>query len=789
VEALYLAALADLTLSGFIFVVWRLRVDDRHALLWASSFLSMAVGEAAINWHMTELRTVTGPSTGSALLSSGMVGVALALLWAGTRYRLGTPRALPQGALFAALLAVASGAAGFVGSPLGDRTIVVEISATFLWCGWLLWRNVPTLRIAALAFILRGAFIATFLFGRQLGAGDSLFDFALLTRTAFALGLVYSLLSEAVHRWHESEALRHATTEADAKAAAVRLNGVIESLSDSLYVRDAAGCIVMANSACARMLGHTSSADLVGRNVHEFMDITPEALAHENTQLVQSGASGGTCALQHEVKIKRQDGKCLPVDVRLSCFRIEERELVREGVLVQMRDLTERLHYEEKLVQQVTIDEITQLPNRRMLMDRLRQALAMGRRGGGACAVMMIDLDHFKRINEARGHTIGDALLARAAERLRETLREADTVARFGGDEFVVVLTEPDSIASPLRVEYAAQRVVEAFQHPFVFDEMQVVTTASVGIAVWPVDGDDADTLVRNADTAMYEIKKSTRNGFCLFNREMNVRVQNILRIDAQLRGALERQQFRVVFQPIVDASTHRMMKVEALLRWRSATLGDVPPDHFIPVAEETGQISAIGAWVLEESCRKLIELQALREDGEPLMMSVNVSARQLIDTDFATTVSDILARTGMPAEQLELELTERILIDDNPAVLHTIAMLRARGISLSLDDFGTGYSSLSYLTRFPLSTVKLDRSFVRDIETNPQSLQLATAVIAMCRSLGLALVAEGVETSDQADLLRLRGCRYLQGYYFGRPVSAEDVSTTSGFQCATAEL
>jgi diguanylate cyclase (GGDEF)-like protein len=511
--------------------------------------------------------------------------------------------------------------------------------------------------------------------------------------------------------------------------------------------------------------------------------MTPESLAEENTRL---GAPEAAAGFQHEINIERHDGRNFPVERRLSRFRIEEGAGATDGVLVQMRDLTERKQYEDKLVQQVTVDEITQLPNRRMLMDRLHQALAMARRGGTACAVMMIDLDHFKRINETRGHTLGDALLARAAQRLRNTMREADTVARFGGDEFVVVLTEADPVASPLRVEYAAQRVVEAFQHPFLFDEMQVVTTASVGIAVWPVDGDDADTLVRNADTAMYEIKKSTRNGFCLFNREMNVRVQNILRIDAQLRGALDRQQLRMVFQPIVDATTHRMMKVEALLRWRSATLGDVPPDQFIPVAEETGQINAIGAWVLEESCRKLLQLQALREDGAPLTMSVNVSARQLIEPDFASVVDDVLMRTGMPPNQLELELTERILIDDNPAVLDTLAALRKRGISLSLDDFGTGYSSLSYLTRFSLNTVKLDRSFVRDIGCNPQSLHLATAVIAMCRSLGLALVAEGVENADQADLLRQRGCGFLQGYYFGRPVSAEEVACVSGFQRET---
>ncbi|MDB5887971.1 MAG: Diguanylate cyclase, partial [Rhodocyclales bacterium] len=745
-------------------------------MYWASCFLCMAVGVAATSAQISSAHS----GLGMALLSAVAIAFGLVLLWAGTCLRLGKPKTISQLLLAAAVLVAVTSVAGFTGSPTGNRAVIVEMCGVFLWCGLQLWRHVPTMRIAALAFVVRAVLVGSFLFGREFGANDAFIYVAILTRAAFALSLVYNLLDEALLRWHESEGLRSAATT----SSALRLNSVIESLNDSLYVRDADGCIVMANKACALMLGCDDAEDIVGHPISEFLvDMTPEAIDHQNMRVLHPGATPG---FRLDMEIDFRDGRHLPIEMRLSRFHLENRQDAKEGVLVQMRDLTERKHYEEKLVQQITVDEITQLPNRRMLMDRLRQALALGRRGGGACAVMMIDLDHFKRINETRGHTLGDALLARAAQRLRETLREADTVARFGGDEFVVVLTEADSIAAPLRVEYAAQRVVEAFQHPFLFDEMQIVTTASVGIAVWPVDGDDADTLIRNADTAMYEIKKSTRNGFCLFNRDMNLRVQDILRIDAQLRRALDQQEFRVVFQPIVDADSHRMMKVEALLRWRNPVLGDVPPDRFIPVAEETGQINEIGAWVLEESCRKLLQLQALRMDGEPLMMSVNVSPRQLLEADFAATVSDILARTGMPAQQLELELTERILIDDNPGVLHTIAMLRERGISLSLDDFGTGYSSLSYLTRFPLNTVKLDRSFVRDIETNPQSLQLATAVIALCRSLGLALVAEGVESSDQADLLRLRGCRYLQGYHFGRPVSAEEVSIAPGFQCET---
>lgn len=774
-QGLYLAALADFTLSGFILVVWRLRRDDRHTLYWAGSFFAAAIGVAA-----TALQR-EGTGLPAALLASIALPLSAVLLWAGTRWRLGQALSKRHILWLTALSTAVIAAAGLIGSPLADKLAVLGMTAAFICSGWQLARQVPAMRIAAYAFVLRGAVLSTFLFGRKLDAEDALFYAAILIRAAFVIGLIHSLLSEAILKLRESEALRRLASD----SARERLSSVIESLSDSIYVRDTAGCVIMANSACARMLGHADPIELIGRSTCELVHgMTKECIAQENEQMRKLEAAS---VFSHETSLKRHDGTPFPVERRLSRFRVGDETAGAEGVLVQMRDLTERKAYEEKLIEQVTVDEITQLPNRRMFMDRLHQALAMARRSGGCCAVMMIDLDHFKRINETRGHVFGDALLARAAERLRHTLREADTVARFGGDEFVVVLTEADAVSSPLRVEYAAQRVIEAFQSPFSWEEMQVVTTASVGIAMWPTDGDDADTLLRNADTAMYEIKKSTRNGFCLFNREMNLRVQNILRIDAQLRGALIRQQFRVVFQPIVDAISHRMMKVEALLRWRSSTLGDVPPDQFIPVAEETGQIGLIGAWVLEEACHKLVQLQALRQDGAPLIVSVNVSARQLVELNFVDLVDDILRRTGVAPAQLELELTERIFVDDNPVVLDTIRNLRALGISLSLDDFGTGYSSLSYLTRFPLDTIKLDRSFVRDIETNPQSLQLAAAVIALCSSLGLALVAEGVETRDQADLLR--GCRYLQGYYFGQPVSAEDLALAPGFQCEAAAV
>ncbi|GAA5165490.1 putative bifunctional diguanylate cyclase/phosphodiesterase [Viridibacterium curvum] len=553
---------------------------------------------------------------------------------------------------------------------------------------------------------------------------------------------------------------------------------MLNALGDAIYLREEGGRVLHANPACAQLLGLQDPAEMRGQNILEFFRDVSEATLSKENELVLSARTNMAQVLQ-ECSVTRRDGRSFPAEKRVSRCRYGD----TAAVLVQMRDVSERKQYEELMVQHVTVDEVTRLPNRRLMMDRLRQAIILGKRGGGNFAVMLIDLDHFKRINDSRGHTLGDALLSGAAQRLRETVREADTVARFGGDEFVVILTEPDPSAAPLRVEYAAQRVVQAFQEPFLVDGLQAVVTASVGIALWPADGDDPDTLMRNADTAMYEVKKSSRNSFCLFNREMNQRVQDSLRIDAHLRQALERKEMRVLFQPIVEASTGRMMKVEALLRWQSAELGNVPPDQFIPVAEETGQIVAIGLWVLEESCRRVRELQAVREDSVPLTVSVNVSARQLQDERFASIVSDVLRITGLPANQLELELTERIIIDDDRAVLANITALHEMGISLSLDDFGTGYSSLSYLTRFPLNTVKLDRAFVRDIEFNMQSLHLATAIIAMCRSLGLALVAEGIETQPQAELLGNHGCRYLQGYHFSRPVNPADIPQIAGFQ------
>ncbi|MFT3735304.1 MAG: EAL domain-containing protein [Rhodocyclaceae bacterium] len=576
---------------------------------------------------------------------------------------------------------------------------------------------------------------------------------------------------------------RHAAQPSPVDAAglgAADYASMLNALGDAIYLREEGGRVLHANPACAQLLGLQDPAEMRGHNILEFVRNVSEATLSKENELVL-GVRTRVAQTQQEYTVTRRDGQSFPAEIRVSRCRYDD----QAAVLVQMRDVSERKQYEELMVQHVTVDEVTQLPNRRLMMDRLRQAIILGKRGGGSFAVMLIDLDHFKRINDSRGHTLGDALLSGAAQRLRDIVREADTVARFGGDEFVVILTEPDPDAAPLRVEYAAQRVVQAFQEPFLVDGLQAVVTASVGIAMWPEDGDDPDTLMRNADTAMYEVKKSTRNSFCLFNRDMNQRVQDSLRIDAHLRQALDRKELRVLFQPIVDASTSRMMKVEALLRWQSTELGNVPPDTFIPIAEETGQINAIGLWVLEESCRRLRELQSRRVDDTPLTVSVNVSARQLRDEKFAAIVADVLHLTGLQANQLELELTERTIIDDDEVIIANLTALHKQGISLSLDDFGTGYSSLSYLTRFPLSTVKLDRAFVQDIEHNVQSLQLATAIISMCRSLGLALVAEGVETQHQARLLGKHGCRFLQGYHFSRPVNPADIPGVAGFQPA----
>jgi len=387
--------------------------------------------------------------------------------------------------------------------------------------------------------------------------------------------------------------------------------------------------------------------------------------------------------------------------------------------------------------------------------------------------VMFIDMDDFKSINDTLGHAVGDGLLMEVARRLRDSVRDSDVVARLGGDEFVLVLTEVDGATAAARV---ADKILRSLGQPYCLEADVLHVTPSIGLAIFPNDGDDGETLMKHADTAMYHAKSQGRNNVQFFAAEMNRAAVERLRLDHDLRVALDERQFELHYQPQIDARTGDVVGVEALVRWRHPSDGLVSPLKFIPVAEETGLILPLGEWVLDEACRQLREW---RDDGlSGLTMAVNLSAHQLRSPNLIAYVAEVLHRHGLNGHDLELEVTESVAMDNPEASIGRLKDLRNLGIHLSIDDFGTGYSSLSYLKLLPIHTLKLDRSFVRDIETDANDVAICTATISMAHNLGLSVVAEGVENAAQQNLLLSHRCDFLQGFLFSKPVQGADASS-----------
>ena len=440
-------------------------------------------------------------------------------------------------------------------------------------------------------------------------------------------------------------------------------------------------------------------------------------------------------------------------------------------VLLILRDASLRRQTEETVRSLAYLDPLTGLPNRLLFQDRVHQAIERGRRNRQMLAVMLVDLDRFKLVNDSLGLEKGDQMLRLVAERLSSTLRRSDTVAPLGGDEFMILLSTTANAEATARV---AQKLLDALQPPFLLNGHEVTGGASIGIAMFPDDGDDSDSLIKNADTALSQAKEQGRNHFKFYTNDMNARAFGQLMLETQLRRALERGELTIHYQPLVNLAQGRLVAVEALLRWAQPDLGMVSPAEFIPVAEESGLILPIGEWVLRRACQDVRGWHRLGFDQ--LRVAVNLSGRQFQDRNLAGTIARALSDTGFPASALELELTESVIMRDAAESAGRLRELTALGISLAVDDFGTGYSSLSYLRSFPIRSLKIDRTFVRDVDRDPNGAAIVQAIIALGTSLGLNVVAEGVETRAQMQTLQRYGCHEMQGFLFSRPVPASEL-------------
>ncbi|MBN3564742.1 putative bifunctional diguanylate cyclase/phosphodiesterase [Aliamphritea spongicola] len=424
----------------------------------------------------------------------------------------------------------------------------------------------------------------------------------------------------------------------------------------------------------------------------------------------------------------------------------------------------------ERVEYQANFDSLTKLANRNLFEDRFSQAIARARRDGSQVALLFLDLDRFKHINDTLGHSVGDELLREASGRILNVLRESDTASRFGGDEFAVVL--PD-VRDPLVIEHIVGRILDELSMPYRLDGNDAFVSASIGVTIFPDDGDSTGTLLRKADSAMYKAKERGRNNFQFFTPQMDIEAHDRRKLEAALYDALEHNEFMLNYQPVFNPHTGRLVGAEALIRWYDHENGFVAPDVFIPLAEEIGLIVPIGEWVLREACRQAVRWK--QTSGLPLHLAVNMSYRQFQKQDVAAMVAGVLKDTGLEPERLVLEITEGLMMADDQGIHDQLDNIRQQGVSLAIDDFGTGYSSLSYLKKFPINILKIDRSFVKDLTVDPDDDELVKGILSMAQSLKLQVVAEGVENREQEAFLVSNQCLFTQGYYYSRPLSQPD--------------
>lgn len=544
----------------------------------------------------------------------------------------------------------------------------------------------------------------------------------------------------------------------------------LEAAPDGILIVDDTGTILKANPAAELLTGYTPD-ELAGQSVSVFL---PLHLRSKHNHLVKSfflHPVSRPMGMVSQLQLLRKDGLSIPVDIALGHCTMGD----RSAAVVYMRDMTEVKRLQEDMHYQATHDGLTGLANRWMFMQHFEQAIQRARRSGRMLALLLLDLDEFKDVNDSYGHAAGDQVLIEVARRLRSGLRAGDVIARLGGDEFTVLLPDVPSLDHVLQVVHKLQRSLAARCQ---LKMAEVSLGASIGITVFPQDADDSATLMRFADMAMYAAKADGRGTHAVYRPAMSEAVSQRSRLHERLKRAVEAQALELHYQPQVDVKSGTMVGVEALLRWEDAELGSVPPDRFIPVAVSTGLIHPLGDWVLETACRQAAQWA---DNGTPVRVSVNLSVQQLHQTQLPSRLLQLLTQHGTPAELIELEITETEAMADPDTAHQVFDRLRALGFSIALDDFGTGYSSLSYLRQLPVSRLKIDREFIRRVTHNNNDSVLVRAVIAMAHTLGLPVVAEGVELAAQLTFLRNNGCESYQGWLYSKALPAADVTRLLG--------